>query len=67
MAERFQAIQERKREFDGSHNRDGNRDNDGGGRFFGLNGSINSRGDHNGRDREKLSVMNSGIYLSIFL
>jgi hypothetical protein len=68
MAERFKAMQERKREFGGGggRNRYGNRDNDGGGRFFGL-GSINSRGSQNGRDREKLPVMNSGIYLNLFL
>ncbi len=70
MAERFHAMQERKREFGGGggggRNRYGNRDNDGGGRFFGL-GSINSRGGQNGgRDREKLPVMNSGRYLNLF-
>jgi hypothetical protein len=59
MAERFQGMQERKREFGGGRNRYGNRDNDGGGRFFGL-GSINPRGGQNGRDREKPPVMNSG-------
>ncbi|CAF0728009.1 unnamed protein product [Rotaria sp. Silwood1] len=59
MAERFQTMQERKREFTGGRNRFGNRDNDGDGRFFGL-GSLNSRGNQNGRDREKLPVMNSG-------
>jgi hypothetical protein len=66
MAERFHAMQERKREFGGGggggRNRYGNRDNDGGGgRFFGL-GSINPRGGQNGRTREKPPVMNSGIY-----
>ena len=66
MAERFHAMQDRKREFGGgggSHSRYGNRNNDGSGRFFGL-GSINSRGNHNGRDREKLPTMNSGIKLN---
>ncbi|CAF3871017.1 unnamed protein product [Rotaria sp. Silwood2] len=59
MAERFQTMQERKREFNGGRNHYGNRGNDGDGRFFGL-GSINPRGNQNGRDREKPPVMNSG-------
>ncbi|CAF4800449.1 unnamed protein product, partial [Rotaria sp. Silwood2] len=62
MAERFQTMQERKREFNGGRNHYGNRGNDGDGRFFGL-GSINPRGNQNGRDREKPPVMNSGIYI----
>ncbi|UJR25523.1 hypothetical protein I4U23_006869 [Adineta vaga] len=64
MAERFKAVQEKKREFGGGgngggRNRYGNRDNDGEGRFFGL-GSINPRGGFNGRDHQKPPVMNSG-------
>jgi hypothetical protein len=59
MAERFHAMQERKREFGGGRNRYGNRDNDGGGRFFGL-GSLNSQGGQQGRSRDKPPVMNSG-------
>lgn len=61
MATRFQAVLDRKREF-GGQNRFGNRNNDGGGRFFGL-GSMNSRGGgQHGRDREKPQVMNSGTH-----
>jgi hypothetical protein len=60
MAERFHAMQERKREFGGGRNRYGSRDNDGGGgRFFGL-GSLNPRGGQQGRTRDKPPVMNSG-------
>lgn len=66
MAERFKAMQERKREFGGGggggRSRYGGRDNGGGeGRFFGL-GSIQPRGGggFHGRDREKPPVMNSG-------
>ncbi len=67
MAERFHAMQERKREFGGGRNRYGNRDNDSGssGRFFGL-GSTNPRGGQNGRGREKPPVMNSGIMSELF-
>ena len=63
MATRFQAVLDRKREFGGGgQNRYGNRNNDGGGRFFGL-GSINPRGGgQHGRDREKPQVMNSGTH-----
>ena len=63
MATRFQAMQERKREFGGGQNRYGNRGNDDGdGRFFGL-GSVNPRGGRqHGRDREKPPAMNSGNY-----
>ena len=68
MAERFKAMQDRKREMGGGgggRSRFGNRDNDsGGGRFFGL-GSLNPRPSHNGRGREKLPVMNSGMFLSL--
>ncbi|CAF1252655.1 unnamed protein product [Adineta steineri] len=66
MADRFKAMQDRKREFGGGQNRFGNRDNGGGGRFFGL-GSINPRGGHNGRDRDKLPSMNSGKYFYFVL
>lgn len=70
MADRFRAMQERKREFGGGggggRNRYGNRDNDGGSQFFGL-GSLNSRGGQQGRGREKPPVMNSGSYLNLFL
>ncbi|CAF3922364.1 unnamed protein product, partial [Rotaria sordida] len=59
MAERFQTMQERKREFTGGRNRYGNRGNDGDGRLFGF-GSMNSQGNHNGRDRERPPAMNSG-------
>lgn len=61
MAERFHGMQERKREFGGGRSRYGNRDNDDGGRFFGL-GSMNTRGGQHGRDRAKPPVMNSGKY-----
>jgi hypothetical protein len=63
MAERFHAMQERKREFGGGRNRYGNRDNDnggGGGRFFGL-GSLNSRGGQYGRNHDRPPAMNSGM------
>lgn len=58
MAQRFQAMQERKRELNGGRNRYGNRDNENTGRFFGL-GSIGSKPGYNGRDREKMPAMNS--------
>lgn len=61
MAERFQSMQQRKRELNGGRNRYGNRDNGGNGRFFGL-GSTNSGGARNGRNYEKPPVMNSGKY-----
>jgi hypothetical protein len=65
MAERFKAMQDKKREFGGGRNRYGTRDNDGGGgRFFGL-GSVNPREGQNGRGREKPPVMNSGRYRNL--
>ncbi|CAF0936895.1 unnamed protein product [Adineta ricciae] len=56
MAERFKAVQDKKREFGSGRNRYGN---GGEGRFFGL-GSINPRGGSNARDRPQLPAMNSG-------
>ena len=63
MAERFQSMQQRRREFGrggGSGGGGRYRDNDNSNQFFGL-GSFNSRGGSHGRDRDKLPKMNSGI------
>ena len=60
MAARFKEMQDRKRDFGGTRNRYGNRNDNNNGRFFGL-GSIQSRGnDQYGGNREKTPVMNSG-------